>query len=158
MPYTPRSAAQRLKRIAARARTLAIVYFIVLFVGTHLPAERLEAIATASDKWLHFGGYATLTVLVLAGWELTIGVLQPKHYFAVWLAGVFYGAFDEVSQTPVGRHCDMNDWMADVLGVVTGLLVFRLLRASLHKVIAWTSPAGSQNSTQMNADAADSRG
>src|SRR5687768_18164478 len=134
------TAAERLKRIAARARTLAIVYFLVLFVGTHIPLEHAEAIATVSDKWLHFGGYALLTLLVLTGWELTIGVLQPKHYFAVWLAGVLYGVFDEVSQTPVGRTCDMNDWMADVLGVVCGLLIFRLGRAALHKVIAWTSP------------------
>jgi hypothetical protein len=35
----------------------------------------------------------------------------------------------------------MNDWMADVLGVVCGLLAFRLSRAALHKLIAWTSPA-----------------
>jgi VanZ family protein len=139
-----RSATQRLKRIAARARTLAIVYFLVLFVGTHIPLDPVEAVATTSDKWLHFGGYAVLTVLVLGGWELTIGVLQPKHYFAVWLAGVMYGVFDEVSQTPVGRNCDMNDWAADVLGVVAGLLIFRLGRAAMHGVIAWTAPASSR--------------
>jgi VanZ family protein len=135
-----RIAAERLKRIAARARTLAIVYCLVLFVGTHIPLEQAKALPEVSDKWIHYAAYAVLTVLVLAGWELTIGVLQPKHYFAVWLAGVLYGAFDEVSQTPVGRHCDMNDWMADVLGVVCGLLIYRLGRAALHKVIAWTSP------------------
>src|SRR5687768_18531586 len=134
------TAAERLKRIAARARTLAIVYFLVLFVGTHIPLEQAEALPAVSDKWIHYSAYAVLTVLVLAGWELTIGVLQPKHYFAVWLAGVLYGAFDEVSQTPVGRHCDMNDWMADVLGVVCGLLVFRFSRAAIHKLIALTAP------------------
>jgi VanZ family protein len=140
-----RTTAERLKRIAARARTLAIVYFVVLFIGTHIPLEQAEALAAANDKWIHYGAYAVLTVLVLTGWELTIGVLEPKHYFAVWLAGVLYGVFDEVSQTPVGRNCDMNDWMADVLGVVCGLLVFRLGRAALHQLIAWTSPVTSQN-------------
>ena len=139
MPKPPFSAAQRLRRIAARARTLAVVYFLVLFAGTHTPLENVEVVVTTSDKWLHFGGYAVLTVLVLAGWELTIGTLQPKHYFAVWLAGVLYGVFDEVSQTPVGRTCDMNDWIADVAGVVTGLLVFRLGRSVLHRAIAWTT-------------------
>ena len=136
-----RTATQRLKRMAARARTLAIVYFAVLFIGTHLPLEQAEALASAHDKWIHFSAYAVLTVLVLTGWELTIGVLQPKHYFAVWLAGVLYGVFDEASQTPVGRQCDMNDWMADVLGIVCGLLIFRVGRAGLHKVIVMTSPA-----------------
>jgi VanZ family protein len=135
------TAAERLRRIAARARTLAIVYFIVLFIGTHIPLDRVEELASANDKWIHYGAYAVLTVLVLTGWELTIGLLQPKHYFAVWLAGVLYGAFDEASQTPVGRTCDMNDWMADVLGIICGLLLFRIGRAGLHKVIELTSPA-----------------
>ena len=139
-----RTAAQRLKRIAARARTLAVVYVIVLFVGTHIPPEQAEALAPANDKWMHYAAYTLLTVLVLTGWELTVGVLQPKHYFAVWLAGVLYGVFDEVSQTPVGRICDMNDLIADVLGVVCGLLVFRLGRAALYKAIALTSPVTSQ--------------
>lgn len=134
-------AAERMRRLASRARTLAVVYFIVLFIGTHIPLDRVEELASANDKWIHYGAYAVLTVLVLTGWELTIGLLQPKHYFAVWLAGVLYGAFDEASQTPVGRTCDMNDWMADVLGIVCGLLIFRLGRAGLHKVIALTSPA-----------------
>ena len=141
MSAAHRTSTERLKRIAARARTLALVYLIVLFIGTHLPLEQAEALAPSNDKSIHFAAYAVLTVLVLTGWELTIGVLQPKHYFAVWLAGVLYGAFDEISQTPVGRMCDMNDWMADVLGIVGGLLAFRLGRAALHRVIAWTSPA-----------------
>jgi VanZ family protein len=126
--------AQRLKRIAARARTLAIAYFLLLFIGTHLPAERLESVATVYDKWLHFGGYAVLTIVVLAGWEVTIGTLQPKHYFAVWLAGTLYGAFDEVTQTPVGRSCDINDWMADVLGILCGLLTYRLGREVVLRI------------------------
>ena len=140
MPQSPSTPAQRLKRIAARARTLAVVYFLLLFLGTHLPADRMEPVATVSDKWLHFGGYAVLTIVVLAGWELTIGTLQPKHYFAVWLAGTLYGAFDEITQTPVGRSCDINDWMADVLGIVCGLLAYRLGRAAVLRIFAGRSP------------------
>lgn len=140
MSDAPHTAGERLKRIAARARTLAIAYFLLLFLGTHLPPDDLESVASLSDKWLHFGGYAVLTVCVLAGWELTIGVLQPKHYFAVWLAGILFGAFDEITQTPIGRNCDINDWMADVLGIVCGLLVYRLGRAAVLLIIAWGAP------------------
>jgi VanZ family protein len=140
MTDPPSTAGQRLKRIAARARTLAIVYFLLLFIGTHLPSNGIEPVITVSDKWLHFGGYAVLTVCVLAGWELTIGTLQPKHYFAVWLAGTLYGAFDEVTQTPVGRSCDVNDWMADVLGVACGLLAYRLGREVVLRIYAGRSP------------------
>jgi VanZ family protein len=128
--------ADRLKRLASHARTLAFVYFILLFTGTHIPVDPGEIVQT-SDKLLHYTGYALLTVLVLAGWEFTIGTLQPKHYFAVWLAGTLYGAFDEVTQIPVGRRCDMNDWLADVTGIVSGLLVYRLVRAIVYRTVAW---------------------
>jgi VanZ family protein len=152
MPDPPSTAAQRLKRIAARARTLAIVYFLLLFLGTHMPSSGMPPVVTVSDKWVHFAGYAGLTVFVLAGWELTIGTLQPKHYFAVWLAGTLYGAFDEVTQTPVGRSCDVNDWMADVLGILCGLLAYRLGREVVLRI------AKGKNETRMNADLTDSRG
>lgn len=118
------TAVRRFKRIARTARTVAVTYLVVLFIGTHLPAEQVETV-TFSDKWLHFGAYLFLTVFVLAGWELTTGRLEPKHYFAVWLAATLFGAFDEVTQTPVGRSCDANDWLADVLGVICGLFVYR---------------------------------
>jgi VanZ family protein len=105
----PSPVAKRLGRFAARARTLAVVYLVVLFVGTHLPSTALARL-TYSDKFMHAGGYAMLTLFVLAGWELTIRRLEPKHYFAVWLVGTMYAAFDEVTQIPVGRSCDINDW------------------------------------------------
>ncbi|RIK72321.1 MAG: hypothetical protein DCC67_19415 [Planctomycetota bacterium] len=128
--------ASRLRRLAAHARTLAAFYFIVLFIGTHLPIppDALDVIDN-KDKLLHFGGYAVLTVVVLAGWELTVGRLQPKHYFAVWLAGTVYGAIDELTQTYVGRSSDVNDWGADVLGIVAGLLVFRIASGLMWRAI-----------------------
>jgi VanZ family protein len=112
------------------------VYFLLLFTGTHIPIDPSEVV-DVSDKILHFCGYATLTVLVLIGWEFTIGALQPKHYFAVWLAGTIYGVFDETTQTLVGRSCDMNDWAADVAGIVTGLVAFAILRSIVYRVAAW---------------------
>ncbi len=109
------------------------MYFVVLFIGTHIPPAGIRG-ASFSDKWAHFGGYLLLTALVLTGWELTIGKLHPRHYFAVWLAGVVYGAFDEWTQIPVGRTCDMSDWAADVLGVTIGIVVYQILRPLLFAV------------------------
>jgi VanZ family protein len=127
--------ADRLKRLAYHARTLAVVYFLVLCTATHIPLEETQI--EVSDKIIHFSSYALLTVLVLAGWEFTIGLLEPKHYFAVWLAGTIYGAVDEITQIPVGRNGDMNDWAADVLGIVAGLLTYLLCRAALYRAVAW---------------------
>lgn len=131
-PPRPAAASPR-RRLASRARTLALVYFAMLFIGTHVPGTVSEPIATVSGKWVHFGAYAVLTIFVLAGWELTIGALQPKHYFAVWLVGTLYGAFDEITQIPVSRTCDVNDWVSDVLGIVCGMLIYRLARAWIFR-------------------------
>jgi VanZ family protein len=120
----------RRERLAARARTLAVLYFLALFAATHIPMPP-DSTIEGSDKLCHLVGYALLTLGVLVGWELTIGVLKPKHYFAVWLVGTLYGAFDELTQIPVGRDCDINDWATDVLGIVVGLLAFRLVRRGL---------------------------
>jgi VanZ family protein len=133
MHDAPPPSSERFKRNASRARTLAIIYFILLFIGTHLPPSGVGA-PSFSDKWAHFNGYLLLTTLVLAGWELTIGTLHPRHYFAVWLAGVVYGAFDEWTQIPVGRTCDMSDWAVDVLGVTGGIVVYQMLRPLLFAV------------------------
>ena len=128
-----------MRRLAARARTLAVLYLLVLFVATHIP---LHAVARmpASDKFMHTIAYALLTFAVLTGWELTTGVLQAKHYFAVWLVGTVYGAFDEVTQIPVGRFADMNDWLADVVGILVGLTVFRLSRVWIYRIFVPDSP------------------
>jgi len=123
--------AYRRERLAFRARTLALLYLVALFVATHIPAPPPQAISW-SDKVCHLVGYALLTFFVLASWELTIGVLRAKHYFAVWLAGTLYGAFDEITQLPVGRDCDVNDWACDVLGIVTGILVYRMCRRGFY--------------------------
>ena len=124
----------RLRRLAARARTLAVVYVVVLFIATHIPTISVERF-TLSDKVYHLGGYAVLTLCVLTGWELTIRRLEPKHYFAVWLVGTIYAALDEITQVPVGRTADINDWAADVLGIVTGIIIFRLIRMSLYRTL-----------------------
>lgn len=128
-------AAQRLRRVAARARTLAVVYFLILFAGTHLPQPPQGGVSI-SDKWLHLAGYAVLTLCVLTGWELTVGRMQPKHFFAMWLAGTIYAAIDELTQIPVGRLADRNDWFADVLGIVIGLAAFQFGRATVRPFLA----------------------
>jgi VanZ family protein len=136
------AAESRLKRIASRARTLAVVYLIVLFLATHTPTIHPAGIP-GGDKLIHLLAYFVLTICVLCGWELTIDGLQPKHYFAVWLVGTVYGAFDEITQIPVGRFCDIHDWIADVAGILIGLIVFRMLRWLLYLVVR-VEPVGTR--------------
>lgn len=140
MSSSDKSAVDRIRRFASHARVLAAVYFLALFVGTHLPPGQIGP-PGISDKLAHFMGYAGLAVLVLAVWELSTGRLEARHFFAVWLAGTVYGALDEWTQIPVGRTCDMNDWAADVIGIVIGIVVYQLLRPLLFAVVGHEASA-----------------
>lgn len=90
---------------------------------------------SSSDKLIHLVGYMLLTISALASLELSIGELRPQHYFMVWLLGTVYGAIDEVTQIPVGRTCDGLDWLADIVGIVIGLSIFRVARPLLYRLI-----------------------
>lgn len=101
--------------------TLLAVYWVAIFVTTHIPNP--EAIAPkVSDKTLHFGAYAGLTLLWLA-WLQTRSKLHWKWLGWTLPLMAVYGAADEILQIPVGRHCDLYDWFADMGGVAIGLFL-----------------------------------
>jgi len=96
---------------------LTAVYWIGLFVVTHLPPSRLPQ-TRIDDKLAHFISYAILTALLLA--SLQFSRLSPRAA-AWWTVAVLcvYAAVDELLQIPVGRICSLQDWLADVSGVIT---------------------------------------
>ena len=101
-------------------------YWLALFTLTHLPidpAGRGQGIPYF-DKLLHaaaFAGLAVLACLAVAAFRL------PSTAVLLAIVGVLalYAAADEVTQGFV-RHrvSDAKDWVADVLGVVAGVIVF----------------------------------
>ena len=123
---------ERLRRAARVARYGTVLLLMAMFVGTHIPSQGLASFSV-SDKVLHLSAYMALTISVLTSWEFSTGMLRPTHYFTVWLLGTIYGAFDEITQIPVGRSCDEMDWLADILGIVIGLTLFRILRPLLYR-------------------------
>ena len=122
----------RIRRAASLARYGTCLLLLVMFLGTHLPAV-MQPTFSLSDKLIHLVAYMALTVSLLASWELTTGILRPQHYFFVWLSGTVYGAFDELTQIPVGRTCDGFDWLADIAGIAVGLILFRVARPLLYR-------------------------
>jgi len=135
MPMLPTSPDDRLQRIAALARYGTLLLLAGFFVATHIPIEVIPRQVHVSDKIAHCLAYMLMTTSTLASWELSTGLLRPQHYFLVWLVGTIYGAFDEVTQIPVGRHCDGLDWFSDILGIVLGLTLYRLARPLVHRLV-----------------------
>jgi VanZ family protein len=106
-----------------------VIYWLILFVATSLPVERLPSIGF-TDKINHFIAYFILAVLV----NLTL-IYQRKSRFLFEKATVativiclFYGALDELHQMMVpGRFAETMDWVADALGAVAGILIVYFL-------------------------------
>ena len=109
-----------------------IGYWLVLLVATHLPSEFPLVPSDGTDKLVHFGAFAVLGGLFAATWEWSTGRLTARHLFVAWIVLALYAAFDEVTQPLFGRSRSLGDWLADAIGIVTGLLLFLVWRR-------WTS-------------------
>jgi VanZ family protein len=115
-----------------------------MFVGTHMPVD-LSSQLVRGDKLMHFWAYMTLAFAAATTWDLSAGKLQGYQYLLIWLGCAIYGVIDELLQIPVGRSCDLMDWVFDIVGAAMGLVLFRVLRPLVYRLILLVSlPARSQ--------------
>ena len=103
-----------------------VCYWLIAFAGTHIPIPAGVIPRGGGDKVLHFGGYTILASLLM-GLRASRGPFGWRSVFVRWAVLALYGAFDEVTQRLVGRHADVADWCADLLGSLCGLLLVVLL-------------------------------
>ena len=109
-------------------------YWLAIFTGTHISQRAVREIEIeVSDKLQHYVAYAGLAFL-LASFRACLSPPTVKSF--VWLFGLAaaYGAFDEISQIPVGRDAEFADWCADLIGVATGLTAFAVLWGIVHRL------------------------
>ncbi len=100
----------------------AVLWAAAIFWVSSLPSVPLPE-ARASDKLAHFATYVVLGVLLARG-----AAASGLAGWAAVLTGVLYGASDEIHQRFVpGRSPELADWMADSLGVVAGVFLFRFV-------------------------------
>jgi VanZ family protein len=128
------STSQRVYRWVFR---LLVLYVIGLVIATHMPEEP-EVIRRVnwpgSDKAAHFSIYGGLTFLL----ALLITVrsrhrrlrtgLSATAYAGIAIFVATFGAIDEITQPWTGRDRDFWDWVADVSGMASGLIVFSLIQ------------------------------
>ena len=102
------------------------VYWLALYVGTHIPNPDMLIGPHVSDKVLHFSAYFGL-YLVLAVRIRIVHEAWPTMRQTVILAAMtsLYSAFDEITQgiPIINRHPDIMDAVADCAGVVTAIFV-----------------------------------
>ena len=100
-----------------------IIVALTLTVAMLWPLEAPPPTPEGSDKLVHFVAFATLAFpLALSG---RIGLLP------VFIGASAYGGAIELIQPSFNRSADINDWIADIIGVVLGIgcgLLYRRLR------------------------------
>jgi VanZ family protein len=106
------------------ALAVLVGYWLTLFFMTH--TSQLERFFPFSlwDKFEHFSAYAGLAFLISLNWSLRQAMGRRQWLTIIGLIAAF-GVFDELSQIPVGRNCDALDWVADMLGSLSGIGLFR---------------------------------
>lgn len=103
-----------------------LIYWPTLFVLAHIPIPQLVRKAGVSDKIIHFVAYLALVFLLwfAIGSDRKVTWRRATAWW-VLLVMVCYGVIDELLQgVVVGRSCDAMDFLADLVGVLTGLIIF----------------------------------
>jgi VanZ family protein len=111
-----------------RAWQLALAcYWVALFIGTHVPIDRIPIVQGSTDKLAHIIAFAGLSGIFAIAWRLTVGRLTLMHAVWIWLVVVTYGVLEELTQPFAGRVASIWDLLADSSGAWIGLAVYGLL-------------------------------
>jgi len=91
----------------------------------------------AWDKLQHSTGY------VAGGWVLARALEgRPRASLLAALIGFAYAVTDELHQLYVpGRHADPRDWVADAVGIVAGVALWRLTVLLIERRARRRAPA-----------------
>lgn len=123
--------------------SVTAIYWTALAITTHAPLK-LDQIAPALPPWYdkiyHVGAFWILGVLLsatfdaYAGWKSGRASPQWRGQAITIAVAVVYATLDELTQPLTGRFCDIWDWVADVIGAIAGVVMYRrLLAAKLQR-------------------------
>jgi len=124
---------RRFSKIACIAAALC-AFFTVLLTVIPLNAQQ-QAMISQRDKLIHAAVFTLLTTCV--AWALT-GFVQSRRRLLVLTAilMVVFASIDELVQWFVPtRTVDMEDWIADCLGITLGLIAYTLIAIVVSAIV-----------------------
>lgn len=82
-----------------------------------------------ADKLLHFIVFGILGILTARGLRKSVNKKISENYFAITIVMcILYGASDEIHQYFVpGRHSSWGDWLADMLGIIIMVGIYKII-------------------------------
>jgi VanZ family protein len=116
--------------------SMLVVYWIMLFVGTTIPAQSIPSLGIGGDKAVHFFAYLILSVLLYLSFifQEKSSFIQRNAILLTLAVATCYGVLDELHQMLVpGRSAELLDWIADALGATCGVLITSFLLKKFKK-------------------------
>lgn len=111
------------------ASACLVLYWIAIFVGTHIPGPSVPNLG--NDKLMHLGAFGGLAFLVAWALPTREGRAHIQGLITLVLI-VGYAMIDEVTQNFIpGRNCSLGDFIADAIGAVMGLTAYFVTKAML---------------------------
>ena len=105
---------------------LTVIVTVLLTIAMLWPIHQPPPAPDGTDKLVHLVAFAALAFpLARTGRFGLLSVLS---------GAIAFGGIIELLQPSFGRSSDMNDWLADIIGVMFGIalaLVYRRARAHL---------------------------
>lgn len=102
-----------------------VVYWIILFTLTTIPADKMPQLFANQDKVEHLLAYFVLAFLLAftLSFQNKIKLLSSRAVLFTVIFVAAYGALDELHQMFIpGRECDFYDWLSDLIGGSLGAL------------------------------------
>jgi VanZ family protein len=101
---------------------------VAIFILSSIPGDRLPEIDfNLADKIAHFIIFGVLGLLLARSLSVSrIDFWRESYVLWSTLIGITYGLFDELHQYFIpGRYTSLSDWIADGVGVVFFVVVYR---------------------------------
>lgn len=112
-----------------RLRVLLLILYVLLifFVSSRPYLQSPGPNFKLKDKLAHAIEYTILGALLFGSIRWRVSRSRLTTFLFLLAIGVSVGALDEMFQGYIpGRRTDITDWLADALGVATGVLVLML--------------------------------
>ena len=110
-------------------RAIPAIFWAMLIIAT---ISMLIELAPKQTGWMYWDKVQHVLIFMMLS-LLGASAYLHKYYLAIGL--ILYGAMIEVLQNmfTITRQASIYDWVADVVGVCIGLLIFALLQKITNK-------------------------
>lgn len=121
----------RLPLFLLSAGVLALLLVLLFLPAPDVPHPSLPF----ADKFAHIVMFGTLAAVLLWDWSRSSGSITLSHYIYVVVAVSALGGVVELLQgaLPLGRSCDVADWLADIAGaLIVPILLWLPIRSAVE--------------------------